>query len=497
MSNENKGGLLNWALVVTIALGGVAAIVIVIVNTSATTAISAQAERSLLVADMQAAVQTESEAAALFVAHLPGMGTTEISTDEMPDTMGHSDDSVHHEEADPDDLSDHPEVVKASASFEAAANLALSLTESPVEAQRVRSALTAHEAFIDSMVRLNSATHAGTDAMSVYHADTLVAETDLLETVHELRAMSIAGLEDAVDRSEWSQGLLFVVLPIATVGALIAAVWLIFARRARQRVSFLENVISEKERFIGTVSHEIRTPLAAIVGFSELLATSEPDLSDNEKREYLATITAQGNEVSSIVDDLLVAARAEIGELTVVKVPVDLGAQIRQVVEAVDFPVPESIVADTSVIGLGDPGRVRQVIRNLLTNAMRHGGPNINIDIEAHDDTVTIRVMDDGDPIPPDAQGLIFEPYATLTDGRPVTGSIGLGLTVSRQLARLMDGDLRYVRSQGQSIFVFTLPIAAGDDRPAQAATGDDRLVDTAAPAPVSTRDPVQGSVHR
>lgn len=105
--------------------------------------------------------------------------------------------------------------------------------------------------------------------------------------------------------------------------------------------------------------------------------------------------------------------------------------------------------------------------------------------------------MDDGDPIPPDAQGLIFEPYATLTDGRPVTGSIGLGLTMSRQLARLMDGDLRYVQSQGQSIFVLTLPIAAGDDRPAQEATGDDRLVDTAAPAPVSTRDPVQGWVHR
>lgn len=457
MGTKDTGAWLNWVLVVVIAVSGFAAAGIVIVNSSATKAISVQAERSLLISDMQHAVQVESEAAAVFVAHLP------VNPDNAHDmTDMESEGSVHSDEIAPTNLSDHVLVRDASVEFTMAAETALAMASSPGDAQQIRAALESHHVFVDSLVALNQAAHVGTDAMSLYHGDTRLAEAALLDNVQQLRSETIADLAEAVNRSEWSLAMLAVILPIAAVGAMIAAVWLIRSRRARRRVKFLEHVIAEKERFIGTVSHELRTPLAAIVGFTELLASGDAELSDAEQREYLSLILTQGNEVSGIVDDLLVAARVEIGELALVRVPVDLPAQARQVVEALDFPGGKPVVPVASAFGLGDPGRVRQIVRNLLTNAIRYGGPSITIDFEVGGETATLRVVDDGDPIAIEDRSRIFEPYTTLSESQPVTGSIGLGLTVSRQLARLMDGDLIYERGENENVFTLTIPISSG-----------------------------------
>jgi signal transduction histidine kinase len=457
MSIKDKGALLNWGLVVAIAVSGLAAVAAVIVNSTATKAISAQAERSLLIAEMQQAVQIESEAAALFVAHLPDMT--------MEPAQGMDEESVHDDDTDPTNLADHPGVQQASSAFRQAADQALSMSSETGDAERIRAAIGAHEVFVASLTRLNEATHTGGDAMAIYHADTRSAEGDLVALVQELRGSTISDLEEAVERSEWSQRLLAIILPIAAAGALIAVVWLVRARRARHHVKFLEHVIAEKERFIGTVSHELRTPLAAIVGFTELMSSTGEHLSESEQREYLELILTQGNEVSAIVDDLLVAARAEIGELTLVKVPVDLAAQTRQVVEALSFDGDKPAVPDSSVVGFGDPGRVRQILRNLLTNAVRYGGPIISVDIQTHAGMAQVRIVDDGEPIPLEERERIFEPYTTLSDSRPVTGSIGLGLTVSKQLAVLMDGDLRYEPGAGQNAFTLTIPVPSEQPR--------------------------------
>lgn len=458
MRTKGTGALLNWLLVATIAIGGTVAVVTVVINTSANKAISVEAERSLLIADMQAAVQAESESAADFVAHLSDMGTDDAHEADAP--------TVHTEE-DEGPLSDHPEIVSSSDSFTRASSRLSTLARSPAETELVQTAISAHDRFIDSLGRLNDAVHANTDTMSVYHGDTQVAQAELAASIQRLRGAVVAGLSGAVERSEWSHTLLVFALPIAAVGALIASIWLLRARKARLQVEVLEHVISEKDRFIGAVSHELRTPMAAIVGFSEILSDDDTDLTDAERSEYLSLVLNQGNEVSAIVDDLLVAARAEIGDLTVVSVPVNLTAQARQVVEALHFPGTKPSVPGSEIQVRGDPGRVRQIIRNLLTNAIRYGGPRITIEIDCDEHTCILRVRDDGDSIPPDEQDRMFEAYTTLADGRPVTGSIGLGLTVSRQLAHLMGGQLHYEHTQGENFFVLTLPIAIDDGTPA------------------------------
>jgi signal transduction histidine kinase len=104
--------------------------------------------------------------------------------------------------------------------------------------------------------------------------------------------------------------------------------------------------------------------------------------------------------------------------------------------------------------------RCRQVVRNLVTNAMRHGGDRIWIEAERSGDRVLLHVMDDGPGVDPSLQDEIFLPYVS----RPLNGrspeSVGLGLTVCRQLARLMKGDVRYSKADRTS---FTLDLPAAD----------------------------------
>lgn len=457
-----SGALFNWVLLGVIAVSGAIAIATVVMSADASTEISAAAERSLYIANMQSAVEIESKEAARFVSLLPDMnmadGDSVAAEEPSPgDGAGTSD---HTEDPDSGgDLTEHPEVLAAAREFRSAAVSARSLSTAE-EAEAVDRAVSAHDSYIEALERLNDAAHTGGNAMGIYHSGTQVTEAGLRESIQELREGAIVGLAAAVDRTEWAQRLLRIMLPIAGGGALVAAIWLTRTRNTRRRVRFLEHVISEKDRFIGTVSHELRTPLSAIVGFAQLLSSSELELSDSEKREYHSHILAQGNEVSAIVDDLLVAARAEIGQLTMVGVPVSLAAQANQVVEILPLPHDTSVQHDHDVQAYGDPVRVRQILRNLLTNALRYGGSDIRVEVETSDNMAVLRVVDDGDPISREDRERLFEPYTTLEGGRPVTGSIGLGLSVSRQLARMMGGDLQYIPDSGQSVFELTLPLS-------------------------------------
>lgn len=229
-------------------------------------------------------------------------------------------------------------------------------------------------------------------------------------------------------------------------------------------------LIRSKDEFVASISHELRTPLTAVVGFAELLRDAGAGLSSAEQEEMIVTITESASDISNIVEDLLVAARAKIDELHVTQVSVNLRAQLAQVMEAWRERAAVQIeIVGGSVTALGDPGRIRQILRNLLTNARRYGGDHIQV--RMHDDgtTVFLQVCDDGPGIPKQDHKTIFEPYrrSHTTPGLP--GSVGLGLFVSRTLARLMGGDLTYRYQNGNSIFEVTLPVASnlpGPDRP-------------------------------
>jgi signal transduction histidine kinase len=221
----------------------------------------------------------------------------------------------------------------------------------------------------------------------------------------------------------------------------------------------LERILEAKDQLIASVSHEIRTPLTSIVGFARLLRDSST-LNPADRHEMIGVLVQQSADLTNIVDDLLVAAKVDVGQLEVTSVSVDMRAQAAQALESLD-PGSRKVVKLTTdtVRCAGDPARVRQIVRNLISNALRYGGPQIKVNIDADSRFGSLVVVDNGAGIPEALRPGIFDAY---TRGDPPPGlapSLGLGLHISRTLAGLMNGDLTYRYEDGHSIFELTLPL--------------------------------------
>ncbi len=227
----------------------------------------------------------------------------------------------------------------------------------------------------------------------------------------------------------------------------------------KQASERLEQLVRTKDEFVAAVSHELRTPLTAVVGFAQELQQNLEGAQPFEIEAFVTLIAEQSMEVADLVEDLLVAARVDIDKVAVAPEPVVVKEQIELVLSA--WPAEQA--AQVAIDGgnekvFADPVRLRQIVRNLLTNAQRYGGRHIDVQVEEDADMVIVRVRDDGPGIPERDREKIFEPYhrAHRFEGQPA--SVGLGLTVSRQLARLMGGDLSYRYEGGLSVFELSLP---------------------------------------
>ncbi len=213
-------------------------------------------------------------------------------------------------------------------------------------------------------------------------------------------------------------------------------------------------LMEAKNRFLASVSHEIRTPLTAILGFSRILDDGST-LGPEERSVMVSSIVQHSQEVADLVEDLLVAARTEMGQIEVVNETLDVIDQIRRTLDAggtyttgvtLDLPLGEARA-------IGDPARFRQILRNLLTNAERYGGPIVSVNVRCREEEISVEVADNGSGLPASACEQIFELYhrAHEASGRP--GEVGIGLAVSRQLAELMGGTLEYRHESGRSVF--------------------------------------------
>jgi two-component system sensor histidine kinase KdpD len=224
----------------------------------------------------------------------------------------------------------------------------------------------------------------------------------------------------------------------------------------------LEHLVHSKDQFIASVSHELRTPLTAVVGFAELLANEDADLTAEDRSDLVTTIAREASDLSAIVEDLLVAARSELGTIRVTATPVDVRGTVDLVLRALptSHRLRITVSSDPSTWALGDPARLRQIIRNLVSNAVRYGGPNIGVEVEHDQTTTAVRVIDDGPGIPDADRNRIFLPYEVTGEAATQPASVGLGLTVSRDLAERMGGTLTYDHSNGRSVFEVLLPNA-------------------------------------
>lgn len=213
-----------------------------------------------------------------------------------------------------------------------------------------------------------------------------------------------------------------------------------------------------KDDFIATVSHELRNPLAAMLGLGQELADRYDTFTDVERRDMANMIARQADDASWLIEDLLVAYRDNMSQVSVSIQEVDVTKEIERVLEVVDYPIEVKALEGASMI-LSDPRRTRQILRNLISNAIQYGGEEIQVSLAKTGDRIEVKVQDSGYAIQNADVERIFRAYER-GRGTPHPGSVGLGLNVARRLARLMDGDLIYRHEDGWSEFVLSLPSA-------------------------------------
>lgn len=239
-----------------------------------------------------------------------------------------------------------------------------------------------------------------------------------------------------------------------------------------------ESANTAKSRFLTSMSHEIRTPMNGILGMSQLLLSGEPD---REQKRFIENILKSGKHLLSIINDILDLSKIEAGRLELDYTENSLRRIVEDAADIIALRAYEKGLKLNTIINSGvdriyaDEARLRQIIINLAGNAVKFtdtGSVTIRVDtVRAISDEmkVIIRISDTGMGIPSDRQNEIFESFTQVTHAdRPVEGGTGLGLTISKRLARRMNGDL-VLESSGRSgstfRFHFMTPVSS-ESRP-------------------------------
>jgi signal transduction histidine kinase len=261
------------------------------------------------------------------------------------------------------------------------------------------------------------------------------------------------GFADYVSARAWHQD---EITMLQTAAEMIGAYWERSISRAR-----LEELVRSKDDFVASVSHELRTPLTTVVGLAEELRRRGEDFQEEERAAFIELIAEQSAEVADLVDDLLVAARTSTGSLVISPGTVDVADELAAALRTAPLGEGRTVIVSGGCSNAwSDPGRVRQILRNLLTNADRYGGSRVAVTMADRHPWVAIAIADDGAGIDPGQDEAIFEPYARAHNVPSQPASVGLGLSVSRSLAVAMGGDLVHERRNGWTVFELTLPAA-------------------------------------
>ena len=230
----------------------------------------------------------------------------------------------------------------------------------------------------------------------------------------------------------------------------------------RMRVQLAQLDTARKE-FVANASHELRTPLFSLGGFLELLA--DEDLDETTREEFLQTMRGQVDRLTKLSADLLDLSRVDAGQLRVEQEPVDLSLVVRTLVaelEHVSAAAEHDLDAEVGedVWCTADEGRVMQIGRALIVNALVHTPPGTRIVARAQrrGTRARLEVVDDGPGVPPAQQEAVFERFYRVEGGR-ASGS-GLGLAIARELARLMRGSVQLDSKPGSTTFTLDLPVS-------------------------------------
>jgi signal transduction histidine kinase len=268
--------------------------------------------------------------------------------------------------------------------------------------------------------------------------------------------------------------LLFIILVLGT--AIAALVSLLLNRKLQlltdelaRRTDAAEAANRAKTSFLASMSHDVRTPLNAILGYIDILEMEIHGPVTAAQRQDFGRIRASGRRLLALINDILSFARVEAGKLEIRLEPVALDAALHQM-EASFLPQVSARGltyhydgCDPSILVKADPERMGQIVLNLITNAVKFTDPGgeIRVSCALDGDYAATRVQDTGRGIPADRLSSVFEPFVQVDRERTDASSqgVGLGLAISRELARAMGGELTAESAPGRgSCFTLLLP---------------------------------------
>ena len=216
-----------------------------------------------------------------------------------------------------------------------------------------------------------------------------------------------------------------------------------------------------REEFVANASHELRTPLTGITGMAmileEDLTTSGSDLS----RELVDVIIREASDLERIVEDLLTSARLDAGALHFSFDDVNVAVEVEEVAAGVMRSGADIDTSCRPALVRADRTRLRQIVRNLLSNAMKYGGPNIRVEGTAAGRSYVLVVADDGDGLPEPVHRHLFERFVHREGDTARTDSVGLGLAIVHALVVGMGGAISYEHDGRESRFTIRLPLAS------------------------------------
>ncbi len=225
----------------------------------------------------------------------------------------------------------------------------------------------------------------------------------------------------------------------------------------------------EKSEFMDRMSHELRTPMNAILGFAQLLSLDSSNPLTESQKQQIGKIIESGKHLLNMIDKILGFSSLDTGKQTLITESLSLIPLIEESVLLVEpvarkrgVTVVNNSRNSSELLVKGEAGRIKQIIQGLLLNAIHYNKEkgHVTINLKFEEGKVALSIIDAGDGIPESEVEKIFIPFYRMAHHKSLVGGIGMGLTIAKKLASLMEGQIRVESTPGEgSCFTLKLPL--------------------------------------